>query len=309
MPKCLKSTTPCVYADDTEIFASSHDYDSLVKSLNNDLKNLHTWLTKNKLQHHPTKTKLMFIGSPYNLKNKIGEESVLFGDKPVALAHSFESLGVTIDENLTWEKHIAKICKKASAGIGAIKRAKPYVDINTLQTIYKALVQPYFDYCSTLWGNCGKSLKDKLQKFQSRAARVITGASYDVRSTDILTTLSWETLDNRRKKSKAVFMYKVLNDHAAPGLKESFHVRNVTQNTYNLRNSEYDLTILKPRTEYLREALSTAAPCYGTTFLLPLNRLALSIVSKKRFKLGKEEVSRPYALTFVNSIFKFVIFF
>ncbi len=55
----------------------------------------------------------MFIGSPYNLKNKIGEESVLFGDKLVPLAHSFESLGVTIDENLTWEKHIAKICKKA----------------------------------------------------------------------------------------------------------------------------------------------------------------------------------------------------
>ena len=81
--------------------ASSHDYDSLVKNLNNDLKNLHTWLTKNKLQPHPTKTKLMFIGSPYNLKNKIGEESVLFVDKPVLLAHSFESLGVTIDENLT----------------------------------------------------------------------------------------------------------------------------------------------------------------------------------------------------------------
>ena len=65
-----------------------------------------------------------------------------------------------------------------------------------------------------VWGNCSKLLQDKLQKFQSRAARVITGASYDVRSTDILTTLSWETLDNRRKKSKAVFMYKVLNDRA-----------------------------------------------------------------------------------------------
>ena len=61
MPKCLKSTTPCLYANDTEIFASSHDYDTLVKNLNDDLKNLHTWLAKNKLQHHPTKTKLMFI--------------------------------------------------------------------------------------------------------------------------------------------------------------------------------------------------------------------------------------------------------
>ena len=57
MPKCLKSTTPCVYADDTEIFASSHDYDSLAKNLNNVLKNLHTWLTKNKLQHRTIQLK------------------------------------------------------------------------------------------------------------------------------------------------------------------------------------------------------------------------------------------------------------
>ena len=135
---------------------------------------------------------------------------------------------------MSWEKHIDKIRKKASAGIGAIKRAKPYVDINTLQIIYKALMQPHFNYYST-WGNCGKLLEDKLQKFQSRAARVITGATYDVRSLDIRNTLSWETLDNRRKKSKAVFMYKVLNDHADPGLKEtSFYKRNVTQNTYTI---------------------------------------------------------------------------
>ena len=229
-------------------------YGTLVKNLNDDLKNIHTWLAKNKLQPHPTKTVMMFIGSPYNLKNRIGEATVFFGDKPVPLAHSLESLEVEIDENLSLEKHIDKICKKASASIRAIKRAKPHVDINILQTIYKALVQPYFNYCSTLWGNCGKLLQDKLQRFQSRAARVITGASYDERSHDILNTQSWETLDNRINKSKAVFMYKVLNDHAAPGLRESFYKRNVTQNTYNLRDSENDLTLPKPRTEYLRRS-------------------------------------------------------
>jgi aldehyde:ferredoxin oxidoreductase len=49
---------------------------------------------------------------------------------------------------------------KYKIGIGAIKRAKPYVDINTLQTIYKALVQPYFNYCSPYWEtvvNCFKT--------------------------------------------------------------------------------------------------------------------------------------------------------
>jgi hypothetical protein len=51
-------------------------------------------------------------------------------------------------------------------------------------------------------------------------------------------------------------MYKVLNNHAAPGLKESFYKRNVTQNIYNLRNSENVLTLPKPRTEYLRRTFN-----------------------------------------------------
>jgi hypothetical protein len=37
----------------------------------------------------------------------------------------------------------------------------------------------------------------KLQKLQNRAARVITGKSYDVRSKDILEELSWQPLMER----------------------------------------------------------------------------------------------------------------
>lgn len=252
MPKCLQCTTPCLYADDTEIFSSSHDFDKLIENLNTDLKNIHNWLAKNKLQHHPTKSKLMFIGSSYNLKNKVGEGCVYLGDKPVPRTGSQKCLGVEIDENLSWEKQIEAICKKVGAGIGAIKRAKPYVESSTLQTIYNALVQPYFDYCSILWGNCGKSLQDKLQKFQSRAARVITGATYEIRSADVLDNLSWETLNVRRSNTKATYMYKILNDHTAPNLKESFGERSATQNTYNLRNNDVDLALLKPKTEFLK---------------------------------------------------------
>ncbi len=46
----------------------------------------------------------------------------------------------------------------------------------------------------TLWDNCALGLQDKLQKFQNRAARVITGAYYDVRSSEVLNKLGWETL-------------------------------------------------------------------------------------------------------------------
>ena len=51
---------------------------------------------------------------------------------------------------LEWNDHIQMICKKVAAGIGMMKRIKPYVPAYTLKTIYSALTQPYFDYCSTL---------------------------------------------------------------------------------------------------------------------------------------------------------------
>ena len=122
LPQYLKFTTPDLYADDTQIFASSDNYDELVELLNSDLKNISRWLSDNKLQHHTTKTKLMFIGSRYNIKNKIGDKLVTFKNKPLKRYRSFKCLGVELDEHLSWEVHINAICKKVGERIGVLKR-------------------------------------------------------------------------------------------------------------------------------------------------------------------------------------------
>ena len=72
---------------------------------------------------------------------------------------------VKIDENLNWDSHIEKICKKASAANGAMKRIKPFAPTHTLQCSYKRLVQPYFDFFS-LWDTSGRLLR-----FQYRGAK------------------------------------------------------------------------------------------------------------------------------------------
>ena len=95
-----------------------------------------------------------------------------------------------------------------------------------------------------------KWLQDKLQKYQNRAARVISGAGYETRSTDVLESLGWETLEKRRLRNKAVLMYKILNDHSAPILKQLFNKRNEAQISYNLRNNQTDITLPNPKTEY-----------------------------------------------------------
>ena len=85
-----------------------------------------------------------------------------------------KSLGLTIDAQLSWSKHVDEICKKASSAIGALKRIRPLIPTDVAVQIYNALILPYFDYCSPVWDCMSGHLSDKLQKLQNRAARVIT---------------------------------------------------------------------------------------------------------------------------------------
>ena len=78
----------------------------------------------------------------------------------------------------------------------------------TLKTIYYSLVQPYFDYCDVVWGDCSKTRADKLRKLQNIAARIITRADYSIRSSDVLNSLGWSNLA-RRKKEKTLISYDV----------------------------------------------------------------------------------------------------
>ena len=256
LPDCLDKTTPCLYADDTQIFSAAKDLEKLTENINHDMNKLREWLIRNKLHHHPTKTKVMYIGSRHNLKIMNDDLPVVINNQLVPRERSFTCLGVKLDETLEWNEHIEVICKKVAAGIGMMKRIKPFVPANTLQTIYQALIQPYFDYCSPLWGVCSKQLKDKLQRFQNRAARIIAGASFETRSADVLRSLAWDDLETRRCTTKSILLYKVLNGYIGPNLKESLILRNARQTNYDLRNSLTDLTLPKPKREYLKKSFN-----------------------------------------------------
>jgi hypothetical protein len=63
LPDSLSYSISSLYADDTEIYASSNNCDDLVEKVNFDLQNILKWMIENKLQTHSNKSKHMFIGS------------------------------------------------------------------------------------------------------------------------------------------------------------------------------------------------------------------------------------------------------
>ena len=93
---------------------------------------------------------------------------------------------------------------------------------SALVTICKSLILPHLDYCSAVWGCIGNGLGQKLEKLQNRAARIITGSGWDVRSVQILRVLNWESLADRRAKELKSLMLKTANKLVPGYLSDKF---------------------------------------------------------------------------------------
>ena len=100
--------------------------------------------------------------------------------------------------------------KKISSVIGALKGIRPTITIDVANKIYKAIIQPHIDYCSTVWDGLGVTLLDKIQKLQNRAARIITQSNYHTSASNLLEELGWDNVSTRWKKQKAILMFKTL---------------------------------------------------------------------------------------------------
>ena len=81
-------------------------------------------------------------------KNQIDIE---IDGKSIKKVEEAKSLGLFIDEHLSWTKHIEEISKKISSAIGALKRIRQFISESTALQIYQALILPHFDYCSPVW--------------------------------------------------------------------------------------------------------------------------------------------------------------
>ncbi|XP_028405704.1 uncharacterized protein LOC114528270 [Dendronephthya gigantea] len=247
--------------------------------MNTELEKLKEWLNVNKLSLNIAKTEFMVIGSRQRLSTFDDHDiNVIVDKKQIEKVESTKSLGLSIDENLTWKKHIDDISKKVSSGISALKRIRSFVNQDTAVRVYQGLIEPYFSYCAPVWDGIGSKLSDKLQKLQNRAARVITCSPYDASSSSVLEKLGWNNLHVNRKMQKAILMYKVRNNLTPMYLQDLFVTR---VNHYSLRNTNGKLFVPKPKTDYLKRSFSFSGASIWNSLPEPL-RLSESLSSFKR---------------------------
>ena len=82
-------------------------------------------------------------------------------------------LGVTIDNKLSFVKHINNTCDKASQKLNALARISSYMNLNKRKLIMKAFVNSQFGYCPLVSMNYSRNLNNRINRIQERAMRIV----------------------------------------------------------------------------------------------------------------------------------------
>ena len=257
LPNCLETTKANLFADDTNLSCEGFSPYEIETKLKKDIENVHRWLTANKLSLNMKKTEFMIIGSRHHLTSIENSPILRLAENNIKRVSQKESLGMIQDEQLKWDKHNDKQCKIITNNIALLKRARLFVSRDSLIKIYNALVWPHFNYCSTIWNDGCCSIIDKLFKLQKRAARAITGDTYDVRSMQTLDSLNWLPLEKHLKQPEVIMTFKILTGRSPRYLEK---LSSVSQNdNYNLRSNQTKLNLSKPKTNFIKRSFSYRA--------------------------------------------------
>jgi hypothetical protein len=90
----------------------------------------------NKLSLNVAKTEFMLIGSKRMIKNF--HPNIIIENKQIKQVYECKTLGIIVDQRLSWKSNTENVCKKITSGISALRRVKPFVNKDTLISIYKS---------------------------------------------------------------------------------------------------------------------------------------------------------------------------
>ena len=117
---------------------------------------------------------------------------------------------MVIDDDLTFDKHIAEKVNKANKIMGLIRRTFEYLDAEMFCLLFRSLVRPHIEYANPVWAPHLKKHIDSIENVQRRASKQIPGMeglSYE----DRLRKLDMPSLAYRRLRGDMIEVFKILS--------------------------------------------------------------------------------------------------
>ena len=164
-------------------------------------------------------------------------------------------LGICIDNNLKFKKHIDQLVKKSGGQLNFLSRQNKFLNYDSKKIVIESFILANFNYCPLVWHFCPSDSIKKMERIQERAFRLLLD-DYDSDYNQLLLKVNKPNLEIRRLKFLAIEIFKTINDLNPSYMKEIFELnmrRNtddkklIVQSQNSMKYGSYTLKSLGPR--------------------------------------------------------------
>jgi hypothetical protein len=163
-----------LYADDITIVYKANDRNDLKLRMEYDLQVLDIWLTCHYMRMNTAKTNyILFHGKTrldYFTQNAL---NIKLNDQLINRVDCFKYLGLWIDEELNFHRHVEHVKSKIIPMTFAIRRIRPVISQNTALRLYFAHIYPHLLYMNPFWNIVSDNYMKILAVAQRKCLRFI----------------------------------------------------------------------------------------------------------------------------------------
>ena len=122
-----------------------------------------------------------------------------------------------LSADLRFHEHINKIIQTVNSLLGPLYCVAKLLPRDILDQINYTYIRPHSDYCDIVYyGNLTITGASRLERLQTRIARLVTGALPRTPTDRLLDDLGWERLKTRRTVHILLFFHRITHNHIIP---------------------------------------------------------------------------------------------
>ena len=165
------------------------------------------WCTTNGIKMNTDKTKLMRFGNAKKLKELPNLEISVDGS-PIQTVCSYKYLiiGVTLDGQLNYAKHVEKLIAGASMKLRQFRRMRSFLNTKSALLVYKSMLLPLLEYGDIFLRSATVENMKKLQVLQNKGLRCALKKDKDASTDEMHDDVNLLKLRYRREQHMLYFM-------------------------------------------------------------------------------------------------------
>ena len=197
------------YADDTQLYVALRPTDvSSFDVVSHCVSDDSRWFLENGMLLNPNKMEAVLFG--IRAQQKIVDTSDGFdvtGIK-VAFSSTVQLLSVTLDEDLSLDRHVMDIIRGCSYHTRALRHIQPLINLSAARMVAQVVVTTLLDYCNgLLYGTSARNM-ERLQVTQNSLAQAKCQETWSASFTELRRLLPWLPMKQRLDHKVAVIAYK-----------------------------------------------------------------------------------------------------